>query len=318
MYLFQKLVGVKLTHSFWLFSLLELSCETFPIEPGIKSSWLADGIMAGSSGRHQIGNCTVWTSTRDNWRDVGTQGAWENWRWWLRRYFLGWQLPGDVFCCWLYTCNSGHLDSRNHCKRNELLQIKIHFKTVPKKFPWVRAFALTGAKNPCQIKSLARSTCMHMLILPPTLLYWKPKTQHQDKNGHPKSRFFDRFSRVFFSVFTWRVYSDSNQPQIMPSHAAKTRSIYAGRRKHRDVEPSQRCVRPKTEPESMPRNGDVAVVSWTKGLTWKHERQWCLQLNCKNIIFAAFHRLCFKNYGGQKDGKLCLAEVVCCSISSST
>ena len=59
----------------------------------------------------------------------------------------------------------------------------------------------------------------------------------------------------------------------------------------------------------------TATSQWfpePKGLTWKHERQWCLQLNCKNIIFAAFHRLCFKNYGGQKDGKLCLAEVVCC------
>ena len=254
-----------MTHSFCCFPFWSWAVKPFPIAPGIKSSWLADGIMAGSYGRHQIGNCTVWTSTRDNWRDVGTQGAWKTGDGGLGDIFWGWQLPGDVF--WLLaTCNSGHLDSRNHCKRNELLQIKIHFKTVPKKFPWVRAFALTGAKNPCQIKSLARSTCMHMRILPPTLLYWMPKTQHQDNNGHPKS------FRVFFSVFTFFRVGDSNQPQIIPSHAAKTRSIYAGRRKHRDVEPSQRCVRPKTEPESMPRNGDVAVVSWTKRPdmeTWK-------------------------------------------------
>lgn len=79
---------------------------------------------------------------------------------------------------------------------------------ISKLFPWVRVFALTSAKNPCQIKSLARSTCMHMLILPPTLLYWMPKTQHQDKNGHPKSsdniKILWSFFRVFFSVCTWR------------------------------------------------------------------------------------------------------------------
>lgn len=94
---------------FLLFSLLELSCETFPIAPGIKiyCCWMH---LIQLTCRRNHGRIVRAPADRQlhslNFNEGQLEGCrhtrcLENWRWWLRIYFFGWQLPGDVFGCWL-------------------------------------------------------------------------------------------------------------------------------------------------------------------------------------------------------------------------
>lgn len=265
--------------------------------------------MAGSSGRQQIGNCTVWTSTRDNWRDVGTQGAWKTGDGGLGYIFWG----GSFLEMYLVV---GYLQQwtfrlKKSLQKKWVASNQDTFQNCSQKIPCVRAFALTGAKNPCQIKSLARSTCMHMLILPPTLLYWMPKTQ-QDKNGHPKSS--DNI-KILRSCGVWWFQSAADHPltrgenKVHLFRAAKTPRCGA---KPTVCEAQNGAWKHATERRR--RSGFLNQKAWHGNMKGSDACSWTARISFL-LLFIVYG---FKNYGGQKDGKLCLVEVVCCSILSST